>query len=95
MSTGNNRPMFLTPQLPPGLFLLVTDGGAADARLRGDDVVLADEATNTWLAVPEAGTPRWFRIRRQQGNEIWAEDGDGAVTRLTIVPGAYPSPASV
>ena len=86
MSVDQGGREFLTPELPPGLFLLMTDDGVADARLRGDDVVLADEATNTWVTVPEAGTPRWFRIRRQEGNEIWTEDGSGTLTHLRIVP---------
>lgn len=77
---------FLTPQLPDGYFLLLTASGLVDARLSSDEVVLADPDTNTWVTQPREGSPRWFRIVRQEGNRIWNQDGSGAIHEQLMVP---------
>ena len=77
---------FRRPRVPLGLFILHTSDGFADARLDGRQLACVDPQREVWFAVPDAGTPRWFRVREQRDDVIRSEDGTGAVHEYRLVP---------
>lgn len=57
--------------------MLVDDSGAEDGPHHRDE--FGHEGGNLWVKAGYGGHPVFLRIVRQQGDEIWSEDGGGKV----------------
>lgn len=68
--------------------MLIADDDSDDGPFRVADFAAWEDGSGTWVCQTPFGHAQFLRITRQQGDEIWSEDGGGETHhyRIAAVP---------
>ena len=66
---------YLKPEMPHGRFVIEDEQGLWDGPFRAEELVPSTLPGKPWV-FGGAGSPKVFRVLKQEGNVIWTEEGD-------------------